>query len=311
MAYYQNSSSGYDSHHPSPIPPHSPQYNNHDYYNNSYAMQHMPAYDDGHYHDGPMVATDDGYGVKKQNNGYQHLNDGPVLYTEYKEERQSCCDKVCCGCCTCFPRWLRWLCCILFFIIVALAIAVGVLAALFKVPEVEFKGIQGDPTFSLSGTSANISFTFDISVNNQNVEGITFDKIVANAYYPGYPDYVIGTGEKDNVEIASKATTEILFPFHISLNVTDSTMQAILFDLVKKCGLTGSSSGSQVTIDYKVTPTLKIIGIPISVTISQSANLPCDQTSIPDLSNIPALASSALSGGGLPTSIVNSLPTGL
>lgn len=180
MAYYQNSSSGYDSHHPSPIPPHSPQYNNHDYYNNSYAMQHMPAYDDGHYHDGPMVATDDGYGVKKQNNGYQHLNDGPVLYTEYKEERQSCCDKVCCGCCTCFPRWLRWLCCILFFIIVALAIVVGVLAALFKVPEVEFKGIQGDPTFSLSGTSANISFTFDISVNNQNVEGITFDKIVAN-----------------------------------------------------------------------------------------------------------------------------------
>lgn len=98
------------------------------------------------------------------------------------------------------------------------------------------------------------------------------------AYYPGYPDYVIGTGEKDNVEIASKATTEILFPFHISLNVTDSTMQAILFDLVKKCGLTGSNSGSQVTIDYKVTPTLKIIGIPISVTISQSANLPCDQT---------------------------------
>lgn len=44
--------------------------------------------------------------------------------------------------------------------------------------------------------------------------------------------------------------------------------------MMSKCGLTGGSS-SQIKINYNVKPTLKIIGIPITPTISQSANIDC------------------------------------
>lgn len=46
-----------------------------------------------------------------------------------------------------------------------------------------------------------------------------------------------------------------------------------------KCGLTGGQK-QQLTIDYDVVPTIKIIGIPISFTISNSANFDCPLVSL-------------------------------
>lgn len=74
---------------------------------------------------------------------------------------------------------MRYLCCILFLIIIALAIVIGVLAALFKTPNVTFNGIEGEPQVNLSGSNITMNFTLSISVDNPNVESVTFEKIVA------------------------------------------------------------------------------------------------------------------------------------
>ncbi|KAI8142850.1 hypothetical protein BJV82DRAFT_579421 [Fennellomyces sp. T-0311] len=256
----------------------------------------------------PTVASDEGYGMKKarnsrQNGQYQHLGDGgPVLYVEQQPERRSCIDKMCCGCCTCFPRWLRYICCILFLLIVALGIVIGVLAALFKTPEIKFNGIQGEPSFNLSGTTANFMFNLNITVDNPNVLGVTFEKIEAKAFYPGHRDKSIGGGVLDNVKIEKEQVTTIIFPFTITVDAMDSATQAILYDIMGKCGVLGGESKG-ITIDYDVIPTLDIIGIKISPTISDSASLPCDNSDIPNLSDITGLTSL------IPTDVMNAIPT--
>lgn len=43
-----------------------------------------------------------------------------------------------------------------------------------------------------------------------------------------------------------------------------------------KCGLNGDASQKQdLTIDYDITPTLSVIGFPISITLRKSASFPC------------------------------------
>ncbi|KAI7852323.1 hypothetical protein BDC45DRAFT_514016 [Circinella umbellata] len=296
-------------------------YNHHDYGGGApppppqhYQEPSYPMYDMGGgtgYRDNattPAAATDDGYGVKRasrQNGQYQHLGDGgPVLYVEQQPERRSCLDKLCCGCCTCFPRWARWICCFLFLIIVAIAIVIGVLAALFKTPEINFNGLQGDPSFNLTGTTANFNFNLNITVNNPNVLGVTFENIQAKAYYPGHHEKSIGGGILDNVEIAKQEVTTIIFPFTISVDATDQDTQAILFDIMGKCGVLGAEA-TGITIDYDVVPTLNIIGIKISPTISNNANLPCDSSDIPNLGALGDLQSL------IPSDVMKNLPTNI
>ena len=81
----------------------------------------------------------------------------------------------------------------------------------------------------------------------------------------------------DNVKIAKQEVTTIIFPFTISVDATDQNTQSILFDIMGKCGVLGGES-TGITIDYDVIPTLNIIGIKISPTISNNANLPCDSS---------------------------------
>ncbi|KAI9313463.1 hypothetical protein BX666DRAFT_2114524 [Dichotomocladium elegans] len=313
MANYKQESRYIDSYYgghydAGPIPPPPPP--QHHYHqemyqdDNHYAMHNLNAYNHNDHAASPVLATDEGYGVKtqvKQNGEYQHLADssrmgvaagaGGVLYVE-EPKRRSCMDKLCCGCCTCFPRWTRWLCCILFLIIVILGIVVGVLAAIFKVPEVKFNGIQGEPQFTLNGTIANLAFNLDISIDNQNIESVTFENVQAKAYYPGVTNS-IGGGTLQNVHISSHAVTKIIFPFTLSINANDPSMAQILLDIMSKCGMTGAEA-TGITIKYDVIPTVNIIGIKISPTISNSANVPCSSASIPDLSSITSLIPSNL-----------------
>lgn len=98
------------------------------------------------------------------------------------------------------------------------------------------------------------------------------------AYYPNYHNQSIGGGELDNVHISSYKVTNISFPFSIEIDAANSESQAIVQDLLDKCGLTGGTA-QQITIDYDVTPTLRIIGIPISFTISNNAKIDCPSVS--------------------------------
>lgn len=153
---------------------HSQQHQNSDYY---------PQYDAK-----PQLATADGYYNKEPQpllTKQQRLSqvaaefNANEKYSRANNQRRSCCDKICCGCCTCCPRWCRWISCILLLIIIAIGIVIGVLAALFKTPSVDFKGVQGEPAFSLAGTTANLNVSLGFTVNNPNIESVTFKSLVA------------------------------------------------------------------------------------------------------------------------------------
>ncbi|CAO3644575.1 unnamed protein product [Cunninghamella blakesleeana] len=219
-----------------------------------------------------------------------------------KEKRKrSCMDKLCCGCCTCCPKWVRYCSCIIFLLIIAAGIVIGVLAALFKVPQVHMSGLEGTPNVTVNGMQINMGFQLAISVNNPNVEGITFDSIVAKAYYPKHHDVQLGGGEKDQVVIAKQQTTNFTFPFDLTIDIGNPTYQSIVNDLFEKCGLLGSPK-QQLTIDYDVIPTVKFGIIPISVTISNSASFDCPDV----LQNLNSIASAA---GGVSNSLGSSTIT--
>jgi hypothetical protein len=69
--------------------------------------------------------------------------------------------------------------CIIFLVILALGIVVGVLAALFKLPSVDFTGVQGSPAFALVGTNVNLNVSLGFIVKNPNIESVTFSTLTA------------------------------------------------------------------------------------------------------------------------------------
>lgn len=97
-----------------------------------------------------------------------------------EKKRRTCMDKLCCGCCTCCPKWMRWCSCIFLIIIIILAIVVGVLAALFKVPKVDFTGLKQEPVVTNANNILSMTFDVGISVDNPNFESITFETIKAD-----------------------------------------------------------------------------------------------------------------------------------
>ncbi|CEG80164.1 hypothetical protein RMATCC62417_14534 [Rhizopus microsporus] len=133
----------------------------------------------------------------------------------------SCCDRVCCGCCTCCPRWCRWISCILFILIIALAIVIGVLASQFKVPKVDFTGIQGTPQFNINNAVLNVNASLGFTVNNPNIESITFTSLDAEIYYHGYGNTSIGQGTIKDLHISSNGYTNFVFPFTLKVDITN------------------------------------------------------------------------------------------
>ncbi|KAI9288794.1 hypothetical protein BC943DRAFT_272343 [Umbelopsis sp. AD052] len=173
--------------------------------------------------------------------------------------------------------WLRWCACGLLIIILALGITIGVLAALFKQPQVSFNGItlsNSTQPIQLNGTGFNFNFDLNIGVVNPNIESATFTSIKAVVYYPTAPTIPVGEGEKDNVHIGSQSITNITFPFQIEYDPAQSGSQAMMLDIFQKCGILGGAK-SDLTVNYKVTVTINILGINISPTISESATFPC------------------------------------
>lgn len=154
---------------------HNLQHNNGGYHQDTYAMNDMthnqqqtyPYYEETKH----IPSSNDGY--------YRNSQISTEKYARRNNQSRSCCDRICCGCCTCCPRWCRWLACIIFLIIVALGIVVGVLAAMFKVPSVNFQGVQGSPSFALVGTSANFNLSLGFVVTNPNIESVTFTTLTA------------------------------------------------------------------------------------------------------------------------------------
>ncbi|CAO3600123.1 unnamed protein product [Absidia cylindrospora] len=202
-----------------------------------------------------------------------------------KKQRKKAFSYLCCICCPCFPMWTRCICCFLLFAIVVFAIAAGILAALFQMPTVTFNGPTDDPNglprFQNLPASNNASGAFNINLGlnftivNPNLEGLIFEKIKAIAYYPIQPDRPLGGGNMTNLRINPAATTQFIFPFQIHYDPSVDPGYAILFDMMTKCGLLGVPQKQDITVNYDLKPTVRVIGVPVSPTIRQSASFPC------------------------------------
>ncbi|KAI9299520.1 hypothetical protein BJ944DRAFT_274173 [Cunninghamella echinulata] len=275
--------------------------NNHSPYNN-YHNESKKSFDDPNlYHQIPIMG---GYHNPRESMSDKNLtahvydSDDEENYpnTIPKEKRKrSCMDKLCCGCCTCCPKWVRYCSCILLLILIALGIAVGVLAALFKIPKVNMSGLDSPPSVNVTDTTIHMGFQLQVSVDNPNVEGITFEQIIAKAYYPQHRDVQLGGGEKDQVVIAKQQTSNFTFPFDLTLDMSNPSYQSITNDLFDKCGLFGAPK-QKITIDYDVIPTVKFGLIPISITIPGSTSFDCPDV-LQHLSSIANVAGSKIGGG--------------
>ncbi|CAO3609662.1 unnamed protein product [Cunninghamella blakesleeana] len=290
-------------------------------YNDSYPMSNVNhggatpvAYDP--YYEGYHSAGD-------HNQGYQHLNNNDnvnIYEPPLEKKRRSCLDCICCGCCTCCPRWIRYCSCLILLIIIALGIVIGVLAAIFKKPTIEFNGLSGEPQFNLNGTVANIQFNTNFTVNNPNVESVTFSNIQAVAYYPNIAGHdlsksPIGGGNKSDVAIGSYSVTNIIFPFTLHIDATNPTTFPVVNDLLTRCGITGGQR-QPIKINYDITPTIKIIGIPISITISSSSSFDCPESASSGVADVLGPLSSLIpsdlsSATGLLSSATGLIPSGL
>ncbi|KAI9474100.1 MAG: hypothetical protein EXX96DRAFT_580594 [Benjaminiella poitrasii] len=310
------------------------------YHNDSDYYSH-PVYDPK-----PTSATDDGYLTPTTLTKHQRLSEIKAELNNEKysrtsrnsREHSSCCDKLCCGCCTCCPRWYRWISCCLLLIIIALGIVVGVLAALFKTPTVEFTGVQDNPNFNLTGTSANLNLVLGFTVNNPNIESVTFKTLVATATYHG-DNTKIGGGTLNDLHIGSNSVTNFTFPFDISMNLLATETQLVASKIMSDCGI-GGGTAQDIQLDYKVVATVSIIGIPISVPYSSTISFKCpidsaDQSSLLNeiasllqgflnggqstngksvadtVGSVASNAASALGDSSIPTDIANLVPSGL
>jgi hypothetical protein len=85
--------------------------------------------------------------------------------------------------------WARYGCCILLILLVIFLIILGILAAIFKIPEVSFNGPTQHPDgyapFQRSNDSLafSVNFGLKIGVLNDNLESITLESIKAIVMY--------------------------------------------------------------------------------------------------------------------------------
>ncbi|KAG0748020.1 hypothetical protein G6F57_002008 [Rhizopus arrhizus] len=222
----------------------------------------------------------DAYPMYDMNNN--NINSYPVnteKYARYNTTPQrSCCDRACCGCCTCCPRWCRWISCILFLLVIAIVIVIVVLGAMFKKPSVEFTGIQGTPSLTTSnGTVLNLGLDLGFSVNNPNIESVTFTSLEAQVYYHGFNNVTIGQGSLNDLHISSNAITNIQFPFTLSIDPSNKDDTAIATKLLSDCGIGGNQE--KINLDYKLVATVKVVGISIHVPFSSSVDFDCPMSS--------------------------------
>ncbi|KAL1919106.1 uncharacterized protein VTP21DRAFT_2487 [Calcarisporiella thermophila] len=226
----------------------------------------------------------------------------PPAAWRYSMDRKRKGSWMCCGCC---PFWVKFMSCACCLLIVAAAIAIGVIAATFKKPDIKFKGVIGHPgnlpPFELKGSGFSINVGLDVEVANPNFLGAFFPQIEAQAYYPnptqqgrGLP---VGGGTLKDVNIPAHSVTPIKFPFSIEYNPTAGPNQFMLQDIASKCGFLGSAR-QQLKVDYDLKLTVKVLFLSIPITLPRDAQFDCPikEGSLPNLGQIGSLLGKG--GGG-------------
>ncbi|KAF9547530.1 hypothetical protein EC957_008367 [Mortierella hygrophila] len=192
----------------------------------------------------------------------------------------------------CFPcirstcgRFTCCFCLILLLGIIALAV---VIVTVFKLPKVDFQGMQGEPVFSYNqgSTTFAVNLTANIEVQNPNPIGFNFESITATAYYPDYAPS-IGGGSLHDVNFPSKSNITLHFPINASYDRLEDPGFTVMKDIITRCGIAGGAI-TNIAINYDLKLTIRIIGIPISPTIkNQHVSIPCPTDINNILNNIP------------------------
>ncbi|XAO25632.1 hypothetical protein I312_104460 [Cryptococcus bacillisporus CA1280] len=166
---------------------------------------------------------------------------------------------------------LRFCCCC---VTVAILMIVSIILAILLVSAVARRQRSKlcNPV-SLTSDGLTVSFDLSISVSNPNWFDANFKEITATARYPGNNTNTFGGGTLYNLDF--KGYTESTFNFPFTLKYVYPN-KVILNDLIKKCGISGSAQ--DITIDYDLNMKLKILGITIDPTISNSASFECPIT---------------------------------
>ncbi|KAG0053725.1 hypothetical protein BGZ83_000535 [Gryganskiella cystojenkinii] len=190
-------------------------------------------------------------------------------------------------------------CCILLFILLLIIVLVIVIFTVFKLPTVDYLGLQGDPTFTFNqgNTTLGINLVANIQVQNPNPIGFNFESIVATAYYPDYKPS-IGGGNITHVDFPAKSKKVIQFPIIASYNSALDPGFTVIQSILMTCGILGSSP-TELTINYDLKVTIKIIGISISPSIkNQSAKFACPANIADITKDIPGGLGPWLGGRG-------------
>ena len=74
--------------------------------------------------------------------------------------------------------------------------------------------------------------------------------------------------------INSHGTTNFTFPFHVEFDASKDEEQNMLFDISQRCGLTGGEQ-KDLVVNYMLTPTIRVIGFPVSAVIKDTVQVPC------------------------------------
>ncbi|KAH8915254.1 hypothetical protein BT69DRAFT_1286631 [Atractiella rhizophila] len=171
----------------------------------------------------------------------------------------------------------RCCCCTIVVIVILL---VGIVAGFLlwvRPPNVQFNGIEPPSNGSevqVVNSGFMLNFNLNIGVVNPNFFGASFEKITAQAYYPGFDDVALGGGSLNDVTIPSHSNNTIHFPFSINYTSSLDPSLQILQDLIKKCGFTGQKA-TDLEVDYKLTLKIKVVLFSISPSFHSSAKFPC------------------------------------
>ncbi|KAG0163940.1 hypothetical protein DFQ30_010746 [Apophysomyces sp. BC1015] len=146
----------------------------------------------------------------------------------------------------------------------------------------DFAGVTNLPTnsspISLTGSTFSISFGLLIHIQNPNILAIDLSSINASAYYPSPDDSTsripIGGGYLNYEHVSPKSNYSFTFPFEMVYNPTLDTDQVVLNSIAEKCGLLGDKP-QDLTINYDIHVTAKVLFITVHPTISSSATMPC------------------------------------
>nr|XP_019043544.1 hypothetical protein I302_08123 [Kwoniella bestiolae CBS 10118]OCF22474.1 hypothetical protein I302_08123 [Kwoniella bestiolae CBS 10118] len=135
----------------------------------------------------------------------------------------------------------------------------------------------GSSPVSLTTNGLTVSFDLSISVANPNWFNADFKEITATAQYPGNNTNTFGGGTLYNLNFVGYTQSTFDFPFTLNYTLAKDPNQVILKDLISKCGISGGAK-KDITVDYDLYLKLKILGVTVSPTISNSASFECPIT---------------------------------